>query len=78
VVRPLFVFRMNKKETCKYERTTYKKKIEQETTTVKEDGAQCPGTGCVSQWCAFGSFLGGGGGGRKVPARDMRVKGGVE
>jgi hypothetical protein len=39
-LRPLFVFRMLKK-TAK--RTTYKKKIEQETTTMKEDRMLCPG-----------------------------------
>jgi hypothetical protein len=43
-VAPTFlVFRMmGKKDTCKYERTTYKKKIEQETTRMKEDRVQCP------------------------------------
>jgi hypothetical protein len=42
VVRPLFgVLHDGKKKTCKYERTTYKKKIDEQTGTMKEDRVQC-------------------------------------
>jgi hypothetical protein len=36
------VFCMKKEKTCKYERTTYKKKIDGQTRTMKEDRVQYP------------------------------------